>query len=128
MKFSLTTLLIMLPAMLMQFACSNGKRSADTESLPGAEAIPELKYDSVRAAEYGAEEYGMKKYVMAFLKRGPDRSQDSATAARLQNAHLQNIRRMAEEGKLVLAGPFLGMVICVESIYLMSRPLKRQKN
>lgn len=66
-----------------------------------------LAYDSALAAKYGADAYGMKTYVMAFLKRGPNRSQDSATAARLQLAHLENIMRMAEEGKLVVAGPFL---------------------
>jgi uncharacterized protein YciI len=54
-----------------------------------------------------ADELGMKKYVMAFLKAGPVRNQDSATAAKLQAAHLANIRRMAEAGKLVIAGPFL---------------------
>ncbi len=59
------------------------------------------------AYEFGADEYGMKQYVMAFLKRGPNRSKDSTTAANLQRAHLDNITRLANEGKLVLAGPFL---------------------
>ena len=65
------------------------------------------EYDSALARRLNADDYGMKKYVMAFLKRGPNRSQDSVTAANLQRAHLQNIERMANEGKLVLAGPFL---------------------
>lgn len=64
-------------------------------------------YDPAFAARLGADDYGMKPYVMAFLKRGPNRSQDSLTAANLQKAHLQNINRMAEAGKLVMAGPFL---------------------
>ena len=64
-------------------------------------------YDSVMAESYGADDYGMKKYVMAFLKRGPNRDLDSVAAMELQMAHLQNINKMAEEGKLVLAGPFL---------------------
>jgi uncharacterized protein YciI len=68
----------------------------------------ELKYDSLLAKKFGADDYGMKRYVMAFLRRGPNRSQDSATAAKLQRAHLDNIGRMAEEGTLVLAGPFFG--------------------
>ena len=41
----------------------------------------------------------MKKYVMAFLKKGPNRDLDSAHANELQIAHLKNINRMAEEGK-----------------------------
>lgn len=64
-------------------------------------------YDSVLAEKYGADDYGMKKYVMAFLKRGPNRPSDSLKSAELQKAHLQNIKKMAEEGTLVLAGPFL---------------------
>jgi uncharacterized protein len=64
-------------------------------------------YDSAFAAKLGADEYGMKQYVMAYLKRGPKRDQDSATADPLQKAHLENINRMAEEGKLVVAGPFM---------------------
>lgn len=67
---------------------------------------PEAKFDSIFAQKLGADDYGMKKYVMAFLKKGPKRDQDSTTVAQLQKAHLQNIGRMAESGKLVLAGPF----------------------
>jgi uncharacterized protein YciI len=64
-------------------------------------------FDSLKAAEYGADEYGMKSYVMAFLKAGPNRDLDSAEAMDLQMAHMENIDRMAENGDLVLAGPFL---------------------
>ncbi len=64
-------------------------------------------FDSTLAAQLGADDYGMKQYVMAFLKAGPNRDQDSTTAANLQRAHLDNIKRMAEEGTLVLAGPFM---------------------
>ncbi|MBR9998685.1 MAG: hypothetical protein KFF73_06930 [Cyclobacteriaceae bacterium] len=89
-------------------ACDPGQKSSVNESGTHTNNIPSLKYDSARAIDYGADEYGMKKYVMAFLKRGPDRSHDSVTAANLQKAHLENIRKMAEDGKLVLAGPFFG--------------------
>lgn len=67
----------------------------------------EIFYDSILAQNLGADDYGMRQYVMAFLKRGPNRSQDSSEAANLQKAHMENISRLAEEGKLVLAGPFL---------------------
>ena len=45
---------------------------------------------------------------LLFLKRDPNRTLDSSKAAELQRAHLKNIAKMAEEGKLVLAGPFFG--------------------
>lgn len=40
-------------------------------------------YDSLRAANVGADNYGMKTYVMAFLKRGSNPSIDSIEAIRL---------------------------------------------
>lgn len=48
----------------------------------------------------------MQMYQMVFLKAGPNRNQDSATSAGLQAGHIANIKRLAREGKIVLAGPF----------------------
>lgn len=65
-------------------------------------------YDSTLAATYGADDYGMKTYVMAFLYRGPNRGQDQDLATELMQEHLKNIDRMAEDGDLIIAGPFYG--------------------
>jgi uncharacterized protein YciI len=64
-------------------------------------------YDSVLAKKLGADQYGMKYYVMAFLKTGPNQITDSLKRIEMQKAHLKNIIRLANEGKLILAGPFL---------------------
>jgi uncharacterized protein len=64
-------------------------------------------YDAELAKKLDADEIGMKRYVIAFLKSGPVKLTDSTQRAELQKAHLKNIGKMAEEGKLIVAGPFL---------------------
>ena len=64
-------------------------------------------YDSTLAAQLGADDHGMKKYILAILRVGPNRQQDSITTAKIQRAHLDNITRLANEGKLAIAGPCL---------------------
>jgi len=90
---------VLLAALLSALVCA--------EDVPDSKAsAPE--FDADLAAELGADAYGMRRYVMAFLKAGPNRDRDPEEAAELQNAHMANIRRLAEQGKLVLAGPFFG--------------------
>lgn len=80
-------------------------------SMPLLAQLPEKKetppYDSLLARQLGADEYGMKRYVMAFLKTGPNRPDNKHSRDSLQALHMQNIGRMADEGKLIVAGPFL---------------------
>ncbi|MDI1324698.1 MAG: YciI family protein [Algoriphagus sp.] len=72
-------------------------------------SLAQENYDEALAKKLGADEYGMKKYVIAFLYRGDRVSEYSeAERAEIQNGHMANINKLAEEGKLVLAGPFFG--------------------
>jgi len=95
---------LLLACLLVQ-SCSGGPGKASTVDTELQDTLG--SFDSLKAARYGADPYGMKTYVMAFLKRGANQSVDSARAAQLQRAHLQNIERMATAGDLLLAGPFL---------------------
>jgi uncharacterized protein YciI len=78
--------------------------------ITGADCFAQSKnpqYDAQLAQKLGADEYGMKTYVMAFLKAGSNRPKDSVARAELQKAHLKNITRLVDEGKLIIAGPFM---------------------
>lgn len=48
----------------------------------------------------------IRKYYFVMLLKGANRSQDSLTAAKLQEGHMANINRLYYEGKLKVAGPF----------------------
>lgn len=87
---------------LALIACSEENKTQKTVEPTKVEG-----YDAKLVEELGADDYGMHRYVMAFLKSGPNRDQDSAEVARLQRAHMDNIKRLAEARKLVVAGPFL---------------------
>ena len=51
--------------------------------------------------------YEMTTYVMGLLRRGPNRVPISKSESeRIQEGHMANIRKMAETGKLIVAGPF----------------------
>ena len=90
---------------LIVSGCSQKKES--TNAVTAKTGTEKPLFDEELAEKLGADDYGMNRYVFAFLKAGPNRDQDSLTAAKLQQAHLANIGRLAQEGKLVLAGPFL---------------------
>jgi len=48
----------------------------------------------------------MQQYFMAFLKSGPIRNQNEEEAAMLQEAHLEHLSKMYQEGYADLIGPF----------------------
>ena len=63
------------------------------------------QYDSTLAKKYGANEYGMKSYVLVLLKTGSVVEDNKPRRDSLFDGHMKNINRLAGEGKLVVAGP-----------------------
>lgn len=87
------------------FFCGFSYSFAQDQGLKNVSQNP--VYDSILAQKYGADDYGMRTYYFAYLKAGPNRSQSKEEAAQLQRAHMDNIGRLANEGKLIVAGPFM---------------------
>jgi len=63
------------------------------------------KFEKVLADSLGADDYGMKNYVLVILKTGKYKAERKETDS-LFTGHMQNIGRLVSNGKLVLAGPF----------------------
>lgn len=69
-------------------------------------------FDSALAAKLGADDYGMKAYIMVYLLPGNPAATDSLTPERnqeLQMLHLKHLFSQATEGKMVLVGPMMQM-------------------
>lgn len=72
--------------------------------------IKELKEQGFEIFEYFDEKTGdtiiMKKYFMAFLKRGDNRDQNKKETDSLQNLHMEHLGRMYDMGYADISGPF----------------------
>lgn len=66
-------------------------------------------YDEALATELGADEYGMKGYVLVILKTGPNKMPEGPERSEMFRGHFANMKRLSDEGKLVLAGPLDGV-------------------
>lgn len=66
------------------------------------------RFDLKLAQSTGADENGMRAYVLVILKTGT-RVPDGPERTEMFKGHFANINRLAGEGKLVLAGPLDGV-------------------
>ena len=89
----LSYLFLSISLALIVSSCGTTKQSAET------------KYDAQLAQKLGADELGMKMYVLVILKTGDAKIEDKALRDSLFRGHFANINKLADEGKLVVAGP-----------------------
>jgi uncharacterized protein len=93
MKYFLSLLYLI----CLMTACNNKQKSSNNT----VESVKQYDF-SKDTSVYSGE---MKRYWLVFLKKGPNRNHDSISAAKIQEAHIANINRLAKEGKIIMAGP-----------------------
>jgi len=93
-KFPMTLMLLVLSGL-----------SLSTFAQPGTTPAKST-YDPALAKQMGGNENGMRSYVMVILKTGPQRVPDGEARTAMFKGHFANMQRLADEGKLALAGPF----------------------
>jgi uncharacterized protein YciI len=80
--------------------------TAQTQNTPPA---TNPKYDAAAAERLGADQRGMRSYVLVVLKTGPNKVAAGKERDEMFAGHFANIKRLAAEGKLAVAGPFDGV-------------------
>lgn len=112
-----------LAVMALLYSCGQeAARTVEAEATTTAQEIPEAETESYAAmsARLKSEGYEiwdivdeasgdtviMQQYYIAFLKRGPSRSQSDAEADSLQMLHMEHLSKMYELGYADISGPF----------------------
>ncbi len=62
-------------------------------------------YDENLAKKLGSDDYGMKKYFFVILKTGSNTTSDKKFTDSCFKSHFQNMNKMVEQNKLIVAGP-----------------------
>lgn len=89
---------------------------------PSADAKA-TSFDAELAKTLGADERGMKSYVLCILKTGPKDAEVQGDARKEVFAgHFANIGRLADEGKLAVAGPFGKNEKSYRGLYIFNVP------
>ncbi|GJL95540.1 MAG: hypothetical protein DHS20C05_19450 [Hyphococcus sp.] len=91
---------------LATMACTQDVSSAEATQSSNAPNT----FDAALAEEVGADDYGMRSYVLVILKTGPKDAEitDKEQRGEIFAGHFSNMGKLAEAGKLVLAGPLDG--------------------
>ena len=74
----------------------------------GANEAPKAAYEPELARSLGADDNGMKRYVLVILKTGPSKVPAGPERDEMFKGHFANMKRLSAEGALVVAGPLDG--------------------
>jgi uncharacterized protein YciI len=92
----------LLTAFLIAIACAPAHGQVATEAV-------KPNFDAELAKALGADDYGMRSYVLVILKTGPNKVAAGPERDAMFAGHMANIKRLAAEKKLALAGPLDGV-------------------
>lgn len=68
-------------------------------------SVQNPRYDKALAEKLGGDAFGMKSYVFVILKTGPNNHTDKEFIELCFKDHMNNIKQLVAEKKLIVAGP-----------------------
>jgi hypothetical protein len=78
------------------------------------------KYNKALADSLGANDYGMKPYVLVILKTGSNKTENKETTDSLFNGHMASIVRLVNAGKLIVSGPLANNDSSYRGIFILN--------
>jgi uncharacterized protein YciI len=81
-------------------------QGAPAQATPAAAAAAKPAFDDALAKRVGADDRGMRNYVLVILRTGPTKVPAGPERDAMFKGHFANMERLSNEGKLALAGPF----------------------
>ncbi|WP_228448756.1 YciI family protein [Chryseobacterium mulctrae] len=100
--FLLSGIIFTLISCSIQTKAQDGKPGKD-----GTSGVSKIGFNQKLADSLGADKYGMKAYTIVMLTTGSAKIDDKEKKAELMKGHMTNIGKLADEGKIIVAGPFL---------------------
>lgn len=76
-------------------------------------------YDKELASKLGGDEYGMKSYFLVILKTGKNKTTDKEFINESFSGHMNNIKRLVDDGKLIIAGPLKKNSLNYRGIFIL---------
>ena len=101
MQKAIVTTLVLAWATL---ACAGVR--ADDAAAPAPATNPQ--YDAALAQKVGADDMGMRKYVLVILKTSAKPVPAGPERDAMFRGHFANMKKLSDAGKLAFAGPFAG--------------------
>lgn len=104
-------ILLLILTSLLFVSCVIHKKGTDGKpgnpGKNGSSSDQKNAYNQKLADSLGADQYGMKGYTIVMLTTGTAKIEDKTKKADLMKGHMENIGKLAKEGKITVAGPFL---------------------
>ena len=85
-------------------------------------------YDEALATKLGADDYGMKKFVLVILKTGSNADPNKAKKDSCFAGHMTNISKLVEDKKLIVAGPIGKNDKTYRGIFILDVPTLEEAN
>jgi len=79
-------------------------------------------YDEALATKLGADDYGMKTFVLVILKTGSNTDDDKIKKSNSFAGHMANINKLVKDEKLIVAGPIGKNNKAYRGIFILDAP------